>query len=167
MELVIQDINPDAIDVSLDKAKQYRSLLEPEIAESICLDILHIVPEHQATLTVYILALSDQIQKAESRTQIREIKAAIERLTSQYERHYYTGIFHERRARFLLRQPMSRSFAYSYFEEAVVEFSQAQELSRNKNCDSILRKNSCIRTIIKEKLKPRKDSEDILFDRES
>lgn len=34
-----------AVPAALEKVKQYRSLLEPEQAESICLDILEVEPD--------------------------------------------------------------------------------------------------------------------------
>ncbi|HET8806851.1 MAG TPA: hypothetical protein VFM76_00580, partial [Methylophaga sp.] len=61
MDLSLHDIHADSIDLALDKARQYRSLLEPEIAESICLDVLNIDADNQAALVLYILALTDQI----------------------------------------------------------------------------------------------------------
>ncbi len=50
MDLNLHDIHAESIELALDRARQYRSLLEPEIAESICLDILNIEPENQAAL---------------------------------------------------------------------------------------------------------------------
>ena len=61
MELKPHDIHADAIELALVKARQYRSLLEPEIAESICLDILNIEQDNQQALVIYILALTDQL----------------------------------------------------------------------------------------------------------
>ncbi|MDC9725967.1 MAG: hypothetical protein PSN44_08665 [Gammaproteobacteria bacterium] len=167
MELKLHDIRMDAVDEALLKAKQYRSLLEPEIAESICLDVLHIDPENQSVLIVYILALLDQISRTEKQTQIKSIERTIEKLTSQYQRYYYSGLLNERRARHLITQAMSHSFAYDYFIEALKFYQQAVDRCPEKNDEAILRWNSCIRTIEKEKLKPRRDSEDILVDMES
>jgi len=167
MDLKLHAIHADAIDLALEKARQYRSLLEPEIAESICLDILYIVEDNQQALVVYILALTDQLHHTEKQTQIKAIQTAIEKLTSQYQRYYYSGLLKERRARFLISQPMSRSFAYDFFIEALQCYQQAQQICPEHNDEAILRWNSCIRTIEKEKLKPRLDSEDVLVDMES
>ncbi len=167
MELKLHDIRISAVDKALEKAKQYRSLLEPEIAESICLDMLNIDPENQAVLVVYILALLDQLSRTENQTQIKTIEGTIEKLTSQYQRFYYTGLLNERRARHLLTQTMSHSFAYDYFIEALSYYQKAVDRCPEKNDEAILRWNSCIRTIDKEKLKPRRDSEDLLVDMES
>ncbi|PHS70295.1 MAG: hypothetical protein COB23_04045 [Methylophaga sp.] len=167
MELELHDIHADAIKKALKKAKQYRSLLEPEIAESICLDILNIDQDNQSVLVIYILALLDQILLAEKQTQIKVIERAIEKLNSQYQRYYYSGLLNERRARRLITQTMSHSFAYDYFIEALQYYQQASKISPDQNDEAILRWNSCIRTIEKEKLKPRLDSEDLLVDMES
>jgi len=167
MELTLNDIHRDAIESALAKARQYRSLLEPEIAESICLDILKVDDNNQQALVIYILALTDQLHHTEKQSQIKQIQKTIVRLTSEYERYYYTGIMNERRARFLISQPMSHSFAYDYFIEAIEAYRQAEPISPEQNDDAILRQNSCTRTIEKEKLQPRQDSEDILVDMES
>jgi tetratricopeptide (TPR) repeat protein len=167
MELKLHDIHVDAIESALNKARQYRSLLEPEIAESICLDILNADTNNQQALVIYILALTDQLHHTEKQSQIKIIQKTIERLESDYQRSYYTGLLNERRARFLVSQPMSHSFAYDYFAEALQHYKQAVKLSPEHNDDAILRWNSCVRTIEKEKLTPRRDSEDILVDMES
>lgn len=167
MELTLKDIHTDAIEAALVKARQYRSLLEPEIAESICLDILKVDENNQQALIIYILALTDQLHHTEKHSQIKVIQKTIERLENEYDRHYYTGIMSERRARFLISQPMSHSFAYDYFIEAMEAYERAEKISPEHNDDAILRHNSCIRTIQKERLTPRRDSEDILVDMES
>jgi tetratricopeptide (TPR) repeat protein len=167
MELKLHDIHADSIELALDKARQYRSLLEPEIAESICLDILHIDPDNQPALVVYILALSDQLHHAGKKTQVQAIEMAIQKLRSRYQQFYYTGLLHERRARFMLTQSMARVFAYDYFIEALQFYQKAEKIRPDHNDESILRWNSCIRTIEKEKLKPRPDSKDVRLDMES
>jgi len=167
MELKIHEIRLGAIKKALKKARQYRRLAEPEIAESICLDMLHVEPDNQDILIVYILSLLDQISRNKKQTHIKEIERTIEKLSSQYRRYYYSGLLNERRARHLIRQPMSHSFAYDYFIEALEFYRQAIDRCPEKNDEAILRWNSCVRTIETEKLKPRRDSEDILVDMES
>lgn len=167
MELKLHNIHAGAVDSALQKAQQYRSLLEPEIAESICLDILNIEPEHQQALVIYILALTDQLNQSERQSQIKAIERAIDKLATDYQRFYYHGLLNERRARFMITQPMSRSFAYDYFYEALEQYQKAEAIRPEDNDEAVLRWNSCIRTIQKEKLTPRRDSEDILVDMES
>jgi hypothetical protein len=62
---------------------------------------------------------------------------------------------------------MSRTFAYEYFYEALQSYKQAEEIRPGNNDEAVLCWNSCIRIIQNEKLKPRKDSEDVLIDMES
>lgn len=167
MELNLHDIHAESIELALDRARQYRSLLEPEIAESICLDILNIEPENQAALVVYILALTDQISISGSQSPFQDIEVAIAKLSSEYKRIYYTGIVLERRARFMLTQPMSRAFAYDYFIKALECYQQAEQMRPDHNDEATLRWNSCVRTIQREKLEPLSDTDHIVMSRES
>jgi len=167
MELELHDIHPDAIPQALEKAKQYRSLLEPEMAASICLDILNIDSNNQQALIIYILALTDQLHHTQKQSQIKDITQAIEKLETDYRRFYYSGILNERRALALLSQPMSHSFAYDYLMEALKDYQQAEKLCPEGNDEAILRWNSCIRTINKEKLQPRQDVTSAETDMES
>lgn len=167
MELNLHDIHTNSIELALDKARQYRSLLEPEMAESICLDILNIDPKNQRALVLYILSLSDQLRHPNKQAQSKVIQQAIEQLESEYCRFYYSGLLNERQARFLVSQPMSRSFAYGHFIEALQYYELAEQLRPENNDEAILRWNSCIRTIDKEKLKPRRDNQNMINDMES
>ena len=56
----LHSINTRAIPAALEKASQYRSLLEPEQAESICLDILAVQPDNYEAKVILILSLTDQ-----------------------------------------------------------------------------------------------------------
>ena len=60
MEYQLKHISPDAIAEAIAKAELYRSLNEPEEAESICRDILAIESRHQLALRLLGLALTDQ-----------------------------------------------------------------------------------------------------------
>ena len=167
MDLHLHNIHADSVELALEKARQYRSLAEPEIAESICLDILHIEPDNQKAIVLYIQALSDQLHHAGKKTQVKSIEEAIEKLQSRYQQFYYTGLLHERRARFMLTQSMARVFAYDYFIEALQFYQKAEKIRPEHNDEATLRWNSCIRTIEKENLKPRPDSKDARLDMES
>lgn len=167
MELKLHDIHAGAIGHALEKARQYRSLLEPEIAESICLDILNIDEKNQEVLVVYILSLLDQIPSPDKKIEVKTIERIVDKLDSSYQRFYYSGLLHERMARYMVTQAMSHSFAYEYFYQALRCYKQARENRPEGNDESTLRWNSCIRTIEQEKLKPHQDSEDVLLDMES
>lgn len=160
-------IRHEAVASALVKARQYRSLLEPEMAISICLDIFAIEPDHQVALVIYILALTDSFTKAGTKKSDQVVLQAISRLNAEYERIYYEGIFHERKARGLVNHSMSKSFAYRLFLEAMACYNKAKPLSPKDNDDAVLRYNSCVRTIKSENLEPRQDMDDVHWQSEA
>src|SRR5271154_2394861 len=60
MDLKLKTISTSAIDEAIAKAELYRSLNEPEEAESICRDILVADPNHQIGRRLLGLAITDQ-----------------------------------------------------------------------------------------------------------
>ena len=60
MTYELKRISTAGITEAIAKAQLYRSLNEPEEAESICRDILAIEPQHQLALRLLGLALTDQ-----------------------------------------------------------------------------------------------------------
>ena len=154
-------IDKDSIEDVLERAKQYRSLLQPDMAISICMDIFAVDKNNQDALVIYILALTDQLSQSESKVHQKKITDSIKRLDSKFLQHYYSGIFFERQARSLLKHSMSRSFAYEAFIEAMAEFEIAEKMAPEHCADPILRYNSCIRTIKKENLQPRQEFDEL------
>ena len=102
MEYEVKRISTAGIAEAIAKAKLYRSLNEPEEAESICRDILTIEPQHQLALRLLGLALTDQFTGGVS-DHYRETEEIFRQLTDPYERIYYTGILQERRAKAQLK----------------------------------------------------------------
>ena len=87
---------------ALERAMRYRLLNDPEQAESICLDILEVDPDNQEALVTLILALTDQFGVTEPPPSRGAGRASTSPgSTTEYQRHYYTGIICERRARSL------------------------------------------------------------------
>ncbi len=154
-------IHKDSISTVLDKARQYRSLREPELAISICIDIFAVDVNNQDALVIYILALTDQYSHQHAKVQPKKIADTIARLESEFHRIYYTGIFLERKARALLKNPMSQSFAYESLMEAVAKYEMAEKMAPKHCSDPILRYNSCLRTIEKEHLQPRAEFDEL------
>ena len=154
-------IDKDSIEDVLERAKQYRSLLQPDMAISICMDIFAVDKNNQEAIVIYILALTDELSQSESKVHQKKITDSIKRLDSKFLRHYYSGIFFERQARSLLKHSMSRSFAYEAFIEAIAEFEIAEKMVPEHCADPILRYNSCIRTIKKENLQPRQEFDEL------
>ncbi len=153
----LKSLRLKAIDSSLEKAKHYRLLNDPENAESICLDIIELVPDHQEALVTLILSLTDQFDGSSAHT--KEAKQYMERLASEYEREYYAGLIYERAAKSMLtrNKPEVDFAAYDRFRIAMEHFEKAEEMSSDENDDAVLRWNSCARIIAKRNLKPRPD----------
>src|SRR5256885_2499519 len=107
MELKLKSVSPEGVDAALSKAELYRLLNEPEEAESICRDVLAVEAEHQLALRLLGLAITDQFTGNPS-DRYSDAENAFQQLTDHYERLYYTGLLHERRAkaqRHLVRPP--------------------------------------------------------------
>lgn len=165
-EFKLSRIHHDAIPTALEKARQYRLLLEPEQAESICLDILAIEPDNHPANILLILSLTDQFTRVGQVLDAKRVLALIEKLPTRYDRLYYQGLVSERRGRAMLQKSMSCSFAYGYFHKAIFLYQSAQKEQTNNNDDAILRSNACLRTIQDKRLEPRADRDEIYDDGE-
>ncbi|HEX4771028.1 MAG TPA: hypothetical protein VH351_09375 [Bryobacteraceae bacterium] len=148
MEYDLKSLSPGGIPEALEKAHRYRLLNEPSQAESICLDILHIEPANQAALTTLLLAITDQFHADGTPKRAREV---LDKLTGDYERAYYAGIIFERsaRARMSLALPGAASKAYEEFVTAMEWYENAEALRPPGNEDSLLRWNTCARTLMR------------------
>ncbi len=166
-DLELNFISKAAIPASLEKARQYRSLLEPQQAESICLDILNIQPDYHEAQIILILAMTDQFTHSGQALDVKKVLELIDKLPDEYEHLYFRGLVSERQARAMLAESMSRSFAYEYFSKAMHYFEQAEKIRPEHNDDAILRWNSCLRTIRRERLHPRPDRDLAQLDMES
>src|SRR3979411_1304632 len=102
MKFKLKPISKAGIPEAISKVELYRSLNEPEEAESICLDILAIEPEHQLALRLLGLAITEQwCGDASHRSE--ELEKLFQRRVERSERLYYTGLLHERRAKAQMR----------------------------------------------------------------
>ena len=151
----LKPLSPSAIPAALEKAMRYRLLNEPGEAESICLDVLGLEPEHQQALVLLLLALTDRFGKgyAIGFTQAQEI---LPRLRDSYDRAYYAGIIRERRAKAYLGQsaPGTGFNAYELLREAMDCYEQAEAIRPAGNDDAVLRWNACARLIMSNQLAP-------------
>src|SRR5258705_9172692 len=102
MEHQLKSISKSGIPEPIAKVELYRSLNEPEEAESICRDILAIDPEHQLAIRLLGLAITDEFC-GDSHDRHREAETLFQTLLDPYERLYYTGLLHERRAKAQMR----------------------------------------------------------------
>jgi tetratricopeptide (TPR) repeat protein len=146
VEYQLKRISSAGVAEAIAKAELYRSLNEPEEAESICRDILAVEPDHQLALRLLGLALTDQFTGAGS-DRYRETERVFEQLRDPYERLYYSGILCERRAKAQLNAGSPRASVLSLFEEALRLFAQAERIRPSGNDDAILRWNRCVRLL--------------------
>lgn len=154
-ELTLKTISPDGIPHALEKAERYRLLNDPAQADSICRDVLAVDADNQDALRMLILALTDQFGAHSAGGAAREARTHIMQLQDEYERAYYTGLVFERETRaYLERKNVVRSAAYDGFRHAMEWYERAEALRPPGNVDAVLRWNSCVRAIEREKLEP-------------
>ncbi len=146
MERELKPISPSSIPEAISKVELYRYLNEAEEAESICRDILAIEPDHQMGLRLLGLVITDQFTGGLS-DRYAEAGTIFEQLTDPYERFYYTGLLHERRAKAQLRAGRAPHTLLVLFEEAMRCYERAEKIRPEGNDDSILRWNRCVRLL--------------------
>jgi tetratricopeptide (TPR) repeat protein len=146
MEYKVKRISTAGIAEAISKAELYRSLNEPEEAESICRDILTIEPQHQLALRLLGLALTDQFA-GDGSDCYRETEEIFRQLKDPYERLYYTGILHERRAKAQLNAGQLPRSLVALFDRALHHFAEAEKIRPAGNDDAILRWNRCVRLL--------------------
>jgi len=140
----LKPLSVEAVPGALAKAERYRLLREPWQAESICRDILAIDPSNRDARITLVLAITDQFEQGVA---AHEAQHAIAQLSSEYDRAYYTGIVHERRALALFRQTDFRSgdTVYLLLRHAMEWYEKAEAIRPAGNDDSRLRWNACVR----------------------
>jgi hypothetical protein len=147
MHFELKSISVQSIPEALEKVERYRLLNEPTLAESICLDILAIVPDHQQALISLLLARTDQFQMQVPAKAAQEVLAQIK---GDYEQAYYAGIIWERVGHARIRQGGSGGGASAYhaLSEAMAYYERAINFASPGNDDAILRWNTCARVIM-------------------
>jgi tetratricopeptide (TPR) repeat protein len=146
MEFKLKTISAEGIDAALSKVELYRYLNEPEEAESICQDVLAIAPGHQLALRLLGLAITDQFSGGPS-DRYADAENAFRQLNDPYERLYYTGLLHERRAKAQLQARRPPHTLLVLLEEAMHCYAEAEKIRPVGNDDAILRWNRCVRLI--------------------
>ena len=143
-------ISREAIPVALEKALRYRLLNEPMEAESICLDILGVDPDHHAAQTTLLLALTDQFDLNYG-VDLEGVKAILAKLSDEFEREYYSGIMYERWGKALFTNETPRK-AIPWVHQAMRSYDRAAALSSSDEPDAILRWNTCARFLARHGL---------------
>ena len=142
----VKRISTAGIAEAIKKAELYRSLNEPEEAESICRDILAIEPQHQLALRLLGLALTDQFT-GQASDRYHEIEDIFLHLNDPYERLYYTGLLYERHAKAMLKAGQPPRSLLARFDQALRSFAEAEKVRPAGNDDAILRWNRCVRLL--------------------
>jgi hypothetical protein len=151
--LTLKSISPDAIPGALERVERYRLLNEPELAESICEDVLAIQPDNQSALVMLLLSLTDQF-RSDRTDRVSRAQELLQRLQSEYERLYYAGIIRERRGLALLDRggPGCDRSAFEWIHEAMTYYDRAEAIRPHGNDDAILRWNTCVRVCTRHHL---------------
>jgi hypothetical protein len=152
MQFTLKPLSQEAVARALAKAERYRLLNEPGEAESICRDALEADPENQDALVTMVLALTDQFDD-EAANALADACACVERIRSDYDRAYYTGIVWERRAKARLKRgvPDCGPRAYEWLREAMTWYERAEAVRPPGNDDALLRWNACARLIMRDR----------------
>jgi len=146
VDLKLKTISKSGIAEAVAKAELYRYLNEPEEAESICRDILAADPHHMLGLRMLGLAITDQFL-GEGSDRYEEARKIFQSLADPYERFYYTGLLHERRAKAQLHAGRAPHTLMPLLEEALRCFAEAEKVHPPGNDDAILRWNRCVRLL--------------------
>lgn len=159
MHFDLKSISKDAVPKALEKVERYRLLNEPGLAESICMDILAIQPDHQQALVSLLLARTDQFGHGASVESAQEL---LYRLEGEYARTYYAGLIWERKGHAHLHQGglFSNANTYHALREAMKHYERAEALRPSGNDDAILRWNACARILMRNpEIRPLPDAE--------
>jgi len=146
VEFQLKAISLEGVDEALSKVELYRFLNQPEEAESICHDVLAIAPGHQLALRLLGLAITDQFTGGPS-DRYGDAENAFQQLSDRYERLYYMGLMHERRAKAQLQARRPPHTLLVLLEEAMRCYEAAEKIRPTGNDDAILRWNRCVRVV--------------------
>jgi hypothetical protein len=152
----IKPITTAGIPAALQKAQRYRVLNDSSAAESICLDVLALDPQHAEALVTYVLAITDQFAQTHG-AGLAQAHEAVARLTDPYKNAYYNGIICERWANSIVQRglPRAGSMAYDWIARALHYYEQAERIRPAGNDEAILRWNTCVRMLDRDSsLKP-------------
>lgn len=147
----LKPISREGVDGALARAERYRLLNEPQEAESICRDILHIYPANREARISLVLSLTDQMPQ--EKTAFSMATGLIAEFPSAYDRAYYSGIAWERRAKayYGAAGKGRASDVYDWLVRALHFFEEAERERPSGNDDAILRWNACVRFLERHK----------------
>ncbi len=155
----LKRLHRDALEAARDRARHYRLLNQPYLAESIFRDILEIDPDDGTARVGLIMTLCDQLA-SERAHPVTELLAMASALDDAYARAYYAGLVCERKAEAHLIKggPGSGALAYDWFRRAMRHYEEAEPLRPAGNDDALLRWNTCARILnTRSDVRPRAD----------
>jgi hypothetical protein len=143
----LKQLTVEGIERAMQKAERYRLLGEPCEAESICMDVLQVDPDHHHARVTLVLALTDQFRRDLSR--VAEAAKMAGNLKDEYERLYYSGVVAERhgKAQLEVGGPSSNDYANRALREAMEWYGRAEAIRPPGDDNAILRWNTCARAI--------------------
>ena len=143
----IKPIAAGDVEAALALAERCRATREPDVAESICLDVLEVEPGHQRAVVLLLLARTDQLESGLPHG-VARAREALAWLDGDYDRAYYGGIICERQARAVLAHRGKRSgfVSYDWFQLAMEHYDDAAGLDPARP-EPRLRHNGCMRAI--------------------
>jgi hypothetical protein len=152
----LKPLSKQGVEAALEKAERYRLLNQPQLAESICLDILAIEPDNHKASIVLLLSLTDQFGKSATKA-AKQAHDIASKLKDEYSREYYAGIIYERQGANALSSgtPGAEFDACEWYLDAMERYERADELNPPGNDDAILRWNTCARIIMQHNLRER------------
>ena len=157
----LKSLHADAVSGALEKAERYRLLNEPDDAESICRDVLHIDKNNETALVTMVLALTDQFGQGLN-VSIEHAQQVLPRLGSDYDRVYYEGIILERWGRAQLLAAVPGYVVYDWYRRAIDCYERAERIRPQSNDDAILRWNACVRVLKRhEHVRPRAEDHSV------
>ena len=152
MEFELKAISPDSIEAAKEKAVRYRLLNQPALAESICRDVLAVVPDDREATITLLLSLTDQCTSPRG-SRVREATELVQHLEGEYDKRYYSGMICERQGLAALAKPGPGSgpVAYDWLRRAMDHYESADEVGLDGNEEALLRWNTCARVIMRDR----------------
>lgn len=153
----LKKLSKGSVEAALAKAERYRLLNDPLPAESICMDILAIEPDHQQASKVLLLSLTDQFYQLGTQSKFNQAIEIANHFKDDYSRLYYLGIINERQGTSVLNSGNHgcEYDSYEWLTDAMEYYEQSEALRPAGNDESLLRWNTCARIIMENKLGPR------------
>lgn len=155
----LKRLNQDALEAAHSRARHYRLLNQPHLAESIFRDILEVDPDDEDAKVGLIMTLCDEFLTGGGHPMTEVLRMAGE-LEDDYGRAYYSGLVCERKAQSVLLKggPGVGAVAYDWFRQAMAHYEKAEPIRPSGNDDVLLRWNTCARTLNnRSDVRPRPD----------